>query len=984
MKKLFCAVIFILHFGMPAFGEWAPNTSSDVALDKDDTSITVKGDGTYTMEEERTFVARNENGRNKLALESVQYMPELGQVQILSAYSLTNGKKTMVNLKTIHERTAAGPASGITGAKELVIPFTNLEIGSKIVYRVKTKSLKPIVPGVFSSEFAYGLSFPELSGKVRIISEKKLRYAVSDSDHHLEISEDKVKNLYGLTIVLKQGVDRQLKDEKIPILSHGLVPEVDVTTAESWNQLATSLAKKYEDVLNKKLPSDFMAIAALAGKKTDIYDKLDVVTSELSKQITYSGNWTSPDRMFFPRKFQEVATAKTGDCKDYATSTVGILRQMGIQATVALVYRKNPYDPAQKLMSTPLKDDIPLPEKFNHAIVRIENPDSKVIWLDPTNTVSNSRVVFSDIADSYAMSMSPKTQGLERIPVSDAEQSTITVQKKIKVMPDDSIETEGNLKATGLFSTVFVETAIRENNKKADATVLGLYGSSSEVGQQTVQTDNYKSRQAPSFEAKIKTYGEKVLIEKEKKTFVYVPLPSILETYFLGYGKDRRSDLYTVFNGSVTSTVQVEGYDFDQEYSMGCMALSPWFDVERKLIKTEKGFEVRDKIAFKNDFIPAVVARSDDYHYSLGDLEHCVKEQAVQVRKLKANESMAARLEKFQIKELKSLNDNRGPGRNSDLVRMMAEQILMQDPQNKDVKVELARAVKFIGFRRGDIYGSHFLRRSEGLLDEVLQSDPNHLNALLVKTINHLRMHEVSEAKKYFARAYKNAAEKGYDLYEVGGELCESSGDLKAAQGSYSKAASVAKDDLQKSAAYRKLGWIFQVQKNMDMAEKYLIAALSFQPKDAWLMNDLVVLYLNSEKYDKAIELGERMLAVSDFGVGRENLANAYAHKALNLLNSQHGLFNETETQKAGDLAMKGLKWSPSSFPCKLMVSEYYLNMAVNKKDKTLLERSLDSAYEAKKLAKNMDEEAMAKVTIEKSYSMRKAMETLSRKPASN
>jgi len=950
MKKFGLSLIL---FCSPAWAGWVPGQDVDVVLEWDNTSLDVKADGTYTQTDERKFTAKNERGRSRLVLEAIRFLPEISKLEVLEAVSITGGVETPVDLKTVQERAASGPAEGLTGVRELIIPFTNLQVGSSIKYKLKTTSKKPLYPGVFSMHFIYGAQFPEMGGSVKIRSEKRLEYSARDAEKALKIETATDGNIHVLTITQLKPVSRVLKDEKIPIFPPEAFPQVQVSSLRNWQEFADLITDKYEERLREELPAVFKAIVEKAALKKDLYEKIDTVTSELSSLMTYSGNWTTAEKMFYPKSQNEIAASKTGDCKDFATATVAMLRALGIKSSVALVNRRDPHDPSQLLQSTPLTPGLAIPSLFNHAVVRVEGPDKKIFWVDPTNLVSNSRLLRPDIAGSVSLNISKRSEVLEKLPGVGVGDSLMKVEKVLRVAGDGKGESEGKLSVSGLYAMDLMETSFRDGAKKANEVAAQVYGALLENAGDSVQA-NYKSRIAGPLEAKMKTFGERNYVEKEGKAFLVMPFPAVLQVYLHAQSQGRVTDFYANPQGKYESRTQVEGRDFVDTESFGCFAVSPWVDVERVLLKNEKGFEVRDKVVFKKDLIPAADINGEDYGFSMGDLQACLKAQAVQVHKLDAGEALPQRLRRFTLAEIRRLEDMSGPGSllRAQEVKMIADQLLAANPKDLEIRVAKIKAQRRLGYRYGEVTAAPYLAQAEQDLEEVLKENPEHLAALFQKIYNLIDLEKVDGAKDTFTRAYYAAKEnKTYDLYKAGGFLSERLQKYDVAEGSYLKALALAATDGQRAETLKKLGDLHRKQSRLSQAEEFYYKALKYDPENSWLLNDLLLIALNKKDFDGAIEIGEKMLKLADFGVGRANLATAYGRKALQILQSPSQ--DVTRFERVRDLAQKGMKWDETSVECLLALGSSFYETALLKKDSGLMKRSLDLSIKALAYAKD-------------------------------
>lgn len=84
-----------------------------------------------------------------------------------------------------------------------------------------------------------------------------------------------------------------------------------------------------------------------------------------------------------PRTFKSVDETGFGDCKDYASLMTVIFRKLGYKADVALVNLTD---------FVSFKAKMPMASAWNHAMVRIEDDNRQVWWVDPTNMLGNPMV----------------------------------------------------------------------------------------------------------------------------------------------------------------------------------------------------------------------------------------------------------------------------------------------------------------------------------------------------------------------------------------------------------------------------------------------------------------------------------------------------------------------------------------------------------------------------------------------------------------
>ena len=921
--------LFLTLYSWAALADWAPMSNAVYSLEKDDINIDVADDGTYTMIDERTFKALNENGRAKLVLESIPYEPEISSVEVISAVSITNNVETKVNPKSVQTRKAQGNAHGLDSRMELIIPFTNMQVGSSIRYKLSYKIKKPDFPGLFSMRFVQGLQFPEMGGRIVIKSSKKLHSAALDKDKIFSMTSSMEGPKFVLIIDQIKPAFRIPMDFS-PSIIKGSLSQFDVSTGESWKSLIEDLSAKYEKIFAvADLPPALKTIADKAAGGKDIHAKIDIVTSELAAIMTYSGDWTSSDKFFVAQPLSTIALKKTGDCKDFATATAAILRKLGMEADVAIVRRSGGSGLAMAEILKPIDDSIVLPELFNHAIVHVKNQEQS-IWVDPTNIVSNSRLIFEDIAKSPALVLSKSSASLQFLPDVRPEDNKAILTKTMKINADNTVDSEGSLSLTGEYAKDIAELALTKSEKDAETVLMALYGTDAKSTQHFLEGVNFKNRIPTSLDAKIKTLSEKVAGEKDGKTYLGVVISSRLSPYFKA-GTKRVSDLYIGTAAIEESTVNVEGYDFGDK-TLGCSVQTPWYSAERKFLKTPHGFQIADRVRIKKSIISATEINKERFSYELGNIENCADAQKIEVIKLDPSKTLAQRLEKYTVAEVKRLANASGPEsvHKAAMAKHMAEQLLVNDPKNKELRIHYYESLIMIGYIRNDIDRTEYLDEAAKVADQLYLEFPNDPDVLQKKTHLAIKRKNPEQIKKFFALAYY-ASPKNSQLYTLGGRVADGLNQFSTAEGSYKKALTLTKDSEEQGQIYSYLADLMCHSKQCKRGIEFYAKAVERLPNDAWLFSRYVGL-LNSQKmWDESIAAAEKMLKISDFGVGRRLLAEAYSGKALSIWSArlrQGGMMGDPEQDAIAVICMKALKYKENDSGCLRLIGFFALNTA--------------------------------------------------------
>ncbi len=202
--------------------------------------------------------------------------------------------------------------------------------------------------------------------------------------------------------VVKQA--KAITVEKNSAEFENLFPSVQISSCGSWDRIVAILQPLYHEpnTLSAALKNK---VDEIKSTSTNNQQRVQKILDFVQQNIRYTGieiginniKPTSPN-LTFQRKF--------GDCKDKALLMVTMLRQMNINANVALVstsYRKQ------------LKNRLPALWNFDHAIV-VVNTANKTFWLDPTRLYQAGSLDTRYLPDyGYALVIAPHINQLTPI-----------------------------------------------------------------------------------------------------------------------------------------------------------------------------------------------------------------------------------------------------------------------------------------------------------------------------------------------------------------------------------------------------------------------------------------------------------------------------------------------------------------------------------------------------------------------------------------
>ncbi len=920
------------------------NSSDDVVVDKN---------GYYESTLESEMKVMNEKGRNELVLQTIPFAPDAATVTFIKASTLTDGVESPVNAKDVTTRSAKGPQQGINHLREMVIPFNNIKIGSITKYTVKIKTKKNMVKGLYQQTYVMGVHAPEWAGRAKIKSLLPLYVNINDPWKVLESKESREGEYYVFEFKQVKPLFK-VPQEALAILRKDQISRVDVSTMNNWSDFITPISQKYEAILNTKaLPAPFTRIVNKAKKAATTTEKIDIVTSELANVMTYSGSWTTLEKMYIAKPLKDIARTKTGDCKDFSLATTAMLRAMGLDAKVALV-RRSGLEELSRLKPEIAAPELVNPSLFNHAIVKVKDGDN-ILWVDPTNMVSNSSYVFSDIAGSHAIEVSDKAKALEYLPYPKAGESLLTFDKTIKINQDNTSDTTTKFEATGEYAKYMIEASLTTSEDAGKKTMMTYLRSNPENAKGMYEGINFRNRIVNKVAGTQKTIGEELTTWHDQKLYLDTGFPqTVLYTMALiGY---RVTDANMIARYSEKSVTHVKGFDF-VGYQEGCSIYTPWYKISRDFIKEDGGFKIVDDISFNEVRISAKDLNSDKFQYMTSEIPECFKGRQVLINPIAPAATLQSRLDDYSITKANDKLDIGGPKsiQGAHDAYHIANQILDRDPENKDALLVKARALRRINYIHNGVDRKEYLDLASEIVDKLNSNYPNDSKVLQQKTWILLSREDKSALSNTFNQTYK-ASQKDFDLYYLGGRVLEELKQTQAAIGSYNKALEIAHNNAAKASAGAALGELLIQQGKVENGIAFYKYAIKADPGNSWLAGNFTAYIQQLGRWDDAISVGEEVVKTNPYGMAKKVLADAYAGKGSSL--RKQAAKNPLEQAKALDTAeqlyAKGLSHSPDNEKCLKGLAEVYFARAMTDFNPMTAQKSLryiDKALAGKKIS---------------------------------
>lgn len=302
------------------------------------------------------------------------------------------------------------------GRVSAVIFIEDIRPGDVVEYAYTRAGQNPIFEGRYMDSFSFRWSVPLARMRFRLLwpSERHLSY----QPHAGKIEPKITQPSPGVTEYRWEATDIK------PVIADDDLPEwydpygwVQLSEYGSWNEVARWAASIYPktDQIPAELETELKRLHEIPGEK----DRILAALRYVQDNIRYLGMEVGPNS-HKPHHVEEVLQRRFGDCKDKSVLLSVMLRQLGFQASPALVSTDD---------GPVLTEWLPSAWAFDHVVVRVLYQD-RAYWLDPTD--SNQGGSLDDLyfpAYGYALVVEPETESLVKVTPSGFDETLTEVKE---------------------------------------------------------------------------------------------------------------------------------------------------------------------------------------------------------------------------------------------------------------------------------------------------------------------------------------------------------------------------------------------------------------------------------------------------------------------------------------------------------------------------------------------------------------------------
>ncbi|MBI3557663.1 MAG: DUF3857 domain-containing transglutaminase family protein [Deltaproteobacteria bacterium] len=601
-----------------AHARWATPDDSEWATESYKLDIDVRKDGTFksTTESLNTILR---DGARSMSNYRLGYNSRASKFKVLEASTINQGTTFQVDSEFIEDKPQASRLSGFDQMNLVVIAFPKVQIGSMLHVKYVEEHKEVPFPNHYSARFEFGHNWNVKKYDIHLRSEMPLKIEKNDPQGKLEIVQSKKSDdEYELTVKLKSPLYTHAIDEPWPSTSQKDVTWVVVSSAKDYAELGDSLAEKYDAVVNAELPPSYQKILEAAKTKKTMVERLNTITSELNTEVRYMGDWRPIAGGHVPRPLEVVAKTKFGDCKDFASGTVAILRKLGVTADVAWVERSTQPSPLPPLAYT---------GAFNHAIVWAR-AEGREWWIDPTNFASFAQGIFTDIIDRKALIVEPKASRLGTIPAGLAQDSLRENSSRVTLEPSGDAKIEAVLNFKGRGAAGYTGALMKQSKDHVDHAIITALVEENRLKWSQIDAYDLNSRVTADFNIKLRWEEQRYSMRTTVGPAFYLGQQDVdhlirLET------KKRVSDLFQGHPDIIQDTDFVDNIKLLGQNAPECSIDSPWVKVSRKITQTAHGLKIVDRREVKTSLIKIEELKSPAFEKFQKNLQKCFDRVAV-------------------------------------------------------------------------------------------------------------------------------------------------------------------------------------------------------------------------------------------------------------------------------------------------------------------------------------------------------------------
>lgn len=345
----------------------------------------------------------------RIRVQTQSGVQQLGQ--LVFGYNSANEKLEVVYLRVMKQRggtinaTDANfqdvpsqverDAPSYTDFRERHVTVPALRPGDFLEYEVKTTVFTPLIAGHFWFEYSFRKELITLNEELELNLPAARKFKLKTKPGFVpKVREDGGRKIHTwASNYLKRESDEELKKRRRREARQDYVPDIQLTTFQSWEELGAWYAGLQRTQMEPSPQLTAKVQELVKGLKTDA-EKMRAIYDFVAQDYRYVSLSFGVGR-YQPHAAQEVFSNKYGDCKDKHTLFSTMMKVAGLKVQPVLISAS-----ARKL-----DPDVPSPSQFDHVISAIGD-ESQLTWVDTTTEVAPFSLLSFNIRKKKALFVS--------------------------------------------------------------------------------------------------------------------------------------------------------------------------------------------------------------------------------------------------------------------------------------------------------------------------------------------------------------------------------------------------------------------------------------------------------------------------------------------------------------------------------------------------------------------------------------------------
>lgn len=406
MKIIYILSVIIFNICFAASEN--PSPGYIILSQYDSVDINIKDE--ITISTQIAYKIMNEDGIKLFNIFKLHYDNQIEDVQISYAKIINDQIAQNIDVKnnSSNSKISSNEQVALAQKTEIAFAIPNLKVNSILKVGIETKLKKNLFSKYFSQRFYIGQNtyiknylFTANSIKPIFIhtnfpQNENIKFNTTKIANNNYRIEANTENLFGN--FLTNPLAFQFRQDQYYIT---------VSTSNNWEPLRKELSDLFYSQINKPIPLELKKIIENIKKEATEEKRIEKTLEYITSNYRYLGNWQDETGLLIPKDVNKTIKDKFGDCKDFATLFIIMLKELNIVADYSLVERN--LIPNQNFE----KDIVDL-KNFNHVITRVTLKD-KIYWIDPTNFKSVGFKVRKDILNKMVLNLNTKLATFEKV-----------------------------------------------------------------------------------------------------------------------------------------------------------------------------------------------------------------------------------------------------------------------------------------------------------------------------------------------------------------------------------------------------------------------------------------------------------------------------------------------------------------------------------------------------------------------------------------